>query len=170
MAEFEPAVEKTLLWEGGYSMDPLDPGGETLFGIARNRHPEWSGWSRVDALKTHFSGSGLTGVLNADGGLKESAKQFYEENFWHYDDLDSQPVAEKVFDLGVNNGPAKAITWLQVAVGAKPDGKFGPKTCEAANTLPTIMILGKIKALAKAHYESLNKPEFLHGWLRRLES
>jgi len=170
MANFEEAVEHTLQWEGGYSCNPSDPGGETLFGIARNRHPEWSGWSRVDALKKHFSGSGLTGVLNADGGLRESAKLFYEENFWHYDDLDSQAVANKVFDLGVNVGPAKAITWLQAAVGAKPDGKFGPKTCECTNTLPSIMILGKLKAFAKSYYESLNKPEFIKGWLRRLES
>lgn len=124
----------------------------------------------MDALKAHFSGSGLTGVLSADGGLRESAKQFYEENFWHFDDLDSQAVANKVFDLSVNVGPFKAICWLQMSVGAKPDGKFGPKTCECTNTLPTMAILSKLKLLAKSHYESLNKPEFIKGWLRRLES
>lgn len=170
MAQFEEAVEKTLAWEGGYSVNPSDPGGETLFGISRTRHPEWEGWQRVDTLKQHFAASGLTGVLNADGGLRESAKQFYETNFWQFDDIDSQPVANKVFDLGVNVGPVKVITWLQVASGAKPDGKFGPATCTCVNTLPAITILGKLKQFATQHYESLNKPEFIRGWLRRLES
>jgi len=170
MANFELSIEKTLRWEGGYSCNPHDPGGETLFGIARNRHPEWDGWHRVDELKKHFTPDHLTGVLCADGGLLESAKQFYQEEFWDYDEIDSQPVADKVFDLGVNVGQGRAVRWLQQAVGAEPDGKFGPKTLLLTNTLSAEAVLDKLRSQAKQYYLSLNKPEFIRGWLRRLES
>lgn len=32
-----------LIHEGGYSNDPIDLGGETYKGIARNAHPNWQG-------------------------------------------------------------------------------------------------------------------------------
>ena len=169
MAEFEIAIERTLQWEGGYSTDPHDPGGETLFGISRKMHPEWSGWSRVDELKKHFSGSGLTGVLNADGGLRESAKQFYEENFWDYDEIDSQVVANKVFDLGVNLGEHTAVKMLQQCVGVKDDGIFGNKTLEAVNGCNGAVLLEKYEGTADTYYRSLdNFSRYGKGWLRRL--
>ena len=171
MAEFESAVERTLDWEGGYSVDPHDPGGETLFGIARKRHPEWTGWQRVDELKKHFSGSGLTGVLNADGGLKESAKLFYEENFWDYDDISSQAIANKVFDLGVNCGKHEAVKFLQRAVGTPDDGVFGPHTLEATNACNCAVLLDKIREVATVYYESLaDFDRYGKGWLKRLDS
>ena len=34
--------------EGFYSNDIDDSGGETLYGIARNKNPKWLGWKIVD--------------------------------------------------------------------------------------------------------------------------
>jgi len=171
MANFEIAIERTLQWEGTYSVDSKDPGGETLFGIARKRHFEWSGWQRVDELKKHFSGSNLTGVLSADGGLLESAKLFYEENFWNYDEINSQAVANKVFDLGVNTGVHQAVKFLQRAAGVPDDGIFGPHTLEATNSANSAVLLDKLRDIATDYYKSLpDFPRYGKGWLRRLES
>jgi lysozyme family protein len=40
MTDFEIAVNFTLQKEGGYHKDPLDPGGETNFGISKRYNPE----------------------------------------------------------------------------------------------------------------------------------
>jgi lysozyme family protein len=48
--DFESILKETLLIEGGYSFDPSDNGGETLFGIARVKNPGWAGWKEVDSI------------------------------------------------------------------------------------------------------------------------
>lgn len=48
MADFDQAHKFVERREGFYSNDPADPGGETLYGIARTRHPNWGGWETWD--------------------------------------------------------------------------------------------------------------------------
>jgi lysozyme family protein len=36
---FDKALSFVLSWEGGYSNDPDDPGGETNFGISKRSYP-----------------------------------------------------------------------------------------------------------------------------------
>jgi len=177
MASFEQAIEFTLPKEGGYVNNPHDHGGETLFGIARNRHPEWSGWNRVDELKKHFGADpkALAGVLSADGGLLENAKQFYEENFWQYDDIVSQAVANKLFDTGVNTGVHEAVKLLQRALRVEDDGKFGPHTLEATNAANSSVLLNKLRGEQKQYYDQLiaknpDEAVFRHNWYKRAES
>ena len=50
MADLKIAEAKTLKWEGGYCNIPGDKGGETIFGIARNMHPDLKLWSNVSTL------------------------------------------------------------------------------------------------------------------------
>ena len=51
MADLKIAEAKTLKWEGGYCNIPGDKGGETIFGIARNMHPDLKLWKDVDNYK-----------------------------------------------------------------------------------------------------------------------
>ena len=51
MASFKEAWEETSAVEGGYVDDDDDRGGETYRGVARNFHPNWPGWDRIDAAK-----------------------------------------------------------------------------------------------------------------------
>jgi lysozyme family protein len=173
MAEFNQAIEQTLQWEGGWVNNPADPGGATLFGIARNRHPEWDGWSRVDELKQQSLNP--AGVLNADDNLKTSAIEFYRKNFWDYDCLESQAIANKVFDLGVNSGKSHAVKFLQQAAGATVDGIFGPGTCVAANACNSAVLIEKIRCMALVYYKALiaanpSLQRFWNGWSRRIEA
>jgi lysozyme family protein len=169
MAEFEPAVQNTLVWEGGYANNPHDSGGETYRGISRNNWPSWDGWSIVDALR---SSPGFPSNLDANSDLLASVIQFYRVNFWKYDAIAQQNVADKIFDLAVNVGSRHAHKIAQIAAGVTADGIFGPNTVNAINAhlngslLPLIVIAAENyhKAVVNTHPEDA---EFLRNWLRR---
>jgi lysozyme family protein len=112
MNKFESALRLILDWEGGYSNDPNDPGGETKFGISKRAFP-------------HINIKALT----LDG-----AKAIYREHYWdkcHCEEL-PRALAIIVFDCAVNQGTDFAARNLQGVVGADVDGVIGKKTVAAA--------------------------------------
>ena len=90
--DFEKALKFVLKWEGGYSNDPNDPGGETKFGISKRSYPE------LDISK-------LT--------LKQ-AKEIYYQNYWLKTGCDELPYPFNivVFDTAVNMGRRRAMEFL----------------------------------------------------------
>jgi len=85
MGLFEPANEKTGGHEGGYSKNPNDRGGETIFGIARKFWGDWEGWSILDTIKigtgvnTKEERRELTRLLKANTRFMGMVDSFYEE-------------------------------------------------------------------------------------------
>jgi len=158
MAEFEPAVEITLRHEGGYSSDPADPGGETKFGISKRTYP----------------------ALNIAALTIDDAKEIYRRDFWHYDGITSQAIADKVFDLAVDCGVKSSTMMLQEAIRdcgipVLVDGLLGPKTITACNNLDPEKLLPALKERAVAHYTAIatanpEEQKFLAGWLKRAEA
>lgn len=133
ITDFPKSIEFVLHAEGGYTMDPHDPGGETMFGVARKYWPNWSGWVVVDEKKKL---PGFPENLNTDEELIDNAKEFYEKNFWkpcHCDELPF-PFAIQIFDSAVNQGVGVATRLLQVSLGVDADGMIGPKTIQAAHS------------------------------------
>ena len=92
MRDFDKALKFVLKWEGGYSNDPRDPGGETKFGISKRSYPE------LDISK-------LT--------LKQ-AKEIYYQNYWLKAGCDDLPYPFNivVFDTAVNMGRSRAIKFI----------------------------------------------------------
>lgn len=169
MASYQPAIANTELWEGGYSNNPSDSGGETYRGISRRNWPDWSGWSTVDKLHTlgNFPAS-----LDEDPYLQGQVVDFYHSNFWQYDGVQDQSVANKIFDLAVNVGQHHAVSIVQGAVGTPQDGVYGPATEAAINSTSNGSLLPRIRASAELYHERIvqTHPEdaqFLKGWLRR---
>lgn len=155
MADFEPAVTKTIRREGGdqFTDDPDDAGGATRWGISKRAHPE------VDPKN-----------LTLDG-----AKTIYLKDYWtplQGDSLTSQPIAEALFDTAVNMGTAQAVKLAQVVLGLPPDGDLGPATLAALNAAdPAEFAAGFIVAKV-ARYLALVKKnpkqeKFFYGWVRR---
>jgi len=140
MADFKEALGRTLLVEGGYVVDPKDPGGETIKGIARKKHPNWNGWELVDAQKSKpcFPQCAL-----ANNDINSLIAKFYKEMFWDkmkLDHLVNQAVAEELFDTYVNTG--RGAKYFQETLnlynrGQKDyadlvvDGAIGNKSLEA---------------------------------------
>ncbi len=166
-----------LRHEGGFVNDPRDAGGATNYGISLR-------W-----LKTigDLDGDGfLDGDLDRDGDVDwqditkmtvEQAKGYYRKHWWdafRYDRIDSQRLATKVFDLAVNMGPRRAHRVVQQACNTlikltrlPETGYLGPLTCGALNALNEGEVYRAICDQAAAYYRSLNRPEYVSGWLKR---
>ena len=136
MSDFATAFDSTMIFEGVYSKNPNDPGGETVFGISRVHHPDWLGWVLVDSLKKE------KGEFNDSMDLieiKEYRDYFYKSEFWDKikgDEIQDQKLAEILFDTSVHNGIGFAVKSLQESLNLLLgcsliiDGGFGSKTLE----------------------------------------
>lgn len=155
MADFNLAVQKTLVHEGGYVDNPNDPGGATNHGITQKDMPG------VD-MKTV---------------TPEQAAVYYQEHYWKalYSQIDSQLVAEKLFDMGVLLGIGMAVRILQLTLGITVDGGFGQQSLQAVNEAEEVSLLRDYKTNLATHFVNIAnaKPTsriFLVGWLRRVNS
>jgi len=172
---FEQAIQKTLIWEGGYANLIGDSGGETYRGISRNNWSTWEGWAIVDVAKSQPN---FPKSLDSDTNLLGLVISFYRQNFWQpeYDELLDEDVASKIFDIGVNVGRTHAHKIAQRAAGVQEDGIFGQGTVKAINSHPTDgSFLKTLECAAESYHESIvsTHPEdarFLSNWLRRDES
>jgi len=179
MADFQAAVKKTLIHEGGYSNNPHDAGGETYKGISRVHHPDWEGWAIIDGYKGRQD---FLQALEADQRLQQLVIQKYVDGYWKnfYSQIDSQLVAEKLFDCGVLFGVGKAVKILQAVLQpafpeVTPDGQFGPTTLNAVNQAEENSLLQGYKTALVAYTLRivLAHPEdrdFVAGWGRRINS
>ncbi len=145
-----PAQRKAV----GYVDDPLDRGGETKFGVAKNANP--------DLDITHLTWA--------------KAKAVYYDRYWMTGGCDRLKgrVAVLHFDGCVNHGVVRAKKFLQSSVGATADGIIGEKTLGAIASQDPIWICNKICDLREQFYRDIvaNKPSqerFLKGWLRRID-
>jgi lysozyme family protein len=162
MADFLPAFEKMIVREGGYVLHTVagDTGGQTYAGIARNKNPQWQGWSAIDQGSTPAA---------------ELVRSFYKANFWdvnRLNEIEDQRVASTVFDFGVNAGTGTAAKLAQLVVGSTPDGRIGAKTVEAINTYHPDLFLAHYTLAKIARYRDIVRRDrvqarFLLGWLNR---
>ena len=154
---FDIIIVKTLKHEGGYVWRDDDPGGETNYGISKGSYPS----------------------IDIKNLTKAQAIEIYRRDYWEKPKINmikDDDLAAKVFDIGVNVGTTRAVRFLQTAInflGAKlaTDGVLGPKTLSAVNghSNPKA-VLTVFKEQVRAHYLRQNKPQFITGWLRRLDS
>jgi lysozyme family protein len=110
--DWEVAVDFVLKMEGGYTVDPADPGGETNWGISKKSYPN----------------------LDIKNLTMDQAKDIYFKDFWQPCACDQLPsgFAVAVFDTAVNQGINMAIRLLQIVVDVNVDGVIGPQTITAA--------------------------------------
>jgi lysozyme family protein len=155
MADFDPAVTKTIRREGGDTLtdDPDDPGGLTRYGISKRAHPE------VDPRNLTL----------------ESAKEIYRKEYWNPcqgNDIKSQLIAELVFDSAVNMGVNQAIKLVQIAAGLEPDGVLDANTLQAINdadpsTFAAAYVLAKITRYLALVKKNRKLEKYFYGWVRR---
>ena len=188
MARFDVAEELTGRNEGGYAHNPADTGGETYAGIARNYWPKWGGWKYIDKYKADYLklNAPMREKYTLAKWINSSAKvtsepvaplvsAFYKANFWDVNKLDQindQQIANTVYDFGVNSGTGRAAKFLQEALGVTQDGKIGPATLAAVNSIPPKITHAKYNALREVAYRSWakgNQAQFLRSWLSRLK-
>ena len=171
MAEYLQAYKLTIASEGGYTCDPNDSGGETYLGISRNNFPTWAGWPMLDKLKPLKHGQ----IVPA-AEVESAARTFYRQNFWDKmagDAINSQKVADAIFDWHVNAGGA-ALKAIQRVIGLSPDANYGPITVAAINGKDEATLLLTINHARKSFYYAIVAKHpadkvFLNGWLARAD-
>lgn len=122
---FALALSRVLVYEGGYSNHPADPGGPTMRGIIQR---EYDAYRKKKGLETRsvrsISDQELTDI--------------YHTTYWLGSRCDELPAGLDfcVFDAAVNSGPAQAGKWLQRALrglySGSVDGIIGDQTIAAA--------------------------------------
>lgn len=126
---FDQAFSRTVGAEGGYSNNPNDAGGETMWGIT------------AAVARAH----GYQGAMR-DMPLA-TAKAIYKSSYWeliHLDLVDavSPAIAAEMFDTAVNMGVGVPVGFLQRALNAfNRQGRDYPD-------MPVDGLLGKVTAAA----------------------
>lgn len=159
MAVFKKAIEGVLIDEGGYVDDPVDPGGETKYGISSKAHPEIED---IMALEL------------------EDAIEIYYKDYWVPGKLcliNNQGVANKLLSMDVNAGIYRGTRLLQRALrsvhsAVDEDGIMGPQTALAVNSSDPKQLLAAYRAECGNFYRLLirRKPHMVKyetGWLNR---
>lgn len=165
MADFEIAFNRTMKSEGGYVLHtvPGDRGGMTYAGISRKYNPDWAGWVLIDA--------GNLDVVK----LSDLVGDFYVEKYWDRiwgNEIDSQEIANVLFDFAVNAGVRTAVRLAQQVLNILADGVVGKQTVAAFNSVGSGEFVANY-ALAKiARYAAIvnrdrSQKKFLLGWVNR---
>jgi lysozyme family protein len=123
----------------GYVNDPVDPGGETKFGVAKNANPS----------------------LDIKAMTWEDAKAVYFNKYWLTAKCDKLPsrLAKLHFDGAINHGPKKAGMFLQKAVQATID------EIQICNTICDL----RAQFYNDIVSAKPTQVKYLKGWLRRVE-
>jgi len=155
MADFDPAVAKTLIREGGsrFTDNADDRGGATKYGISQRAYPN----------------------LDIANLTEDQARAIYKQDYWDRvsgDNLKSQAVAENIFDTAVNMGTTTATKLVQLTLDVGVDGKFGADTLKAVNAVDekeflTEFTLAKVARYAAICNKDRSQAKFLLGWLNR---
>jgi lysozyme family protein len=172
MADFRQAVQKTLVHEGGYQNIPADTGNwynginyGTKYGITprdvANYYP---------AL--------ITDVNCVRNLTVDQATTIYKAGYWKdlYSQINSQQIAEKLFDMSVLFGVGTAVKLLQISMQSEisivSDGVFGQETLNDVNQYGD---LSSYRTVLLNHcMDVVNRnpqdAKFLTGWTNRITS
>lgn len=168
MADFKTAVLITLQHEGGFQKDPND-------------RANWTG-GRVNVGRLIGTKYGITALdmpgVDISQITQDQAIAYYAGHFWNllYTQISSQPVANKLFDMGVLFGIGMAVELLQYALDLLPvDGAFGPKTLATVNYVNADDLLKNFKLELHDHASKVAianpaEEEDLPGWNTRIDS
>ncbi len=181
MADFAPALTKTLQSEGLFFDRSSTTGEVGNYGIS------------LSFLRSIGQLPGAPGSSPSEAEIAfikaltpDAASALYEAHFWnplHLGEITDQRLAEKIFDLAVNTGPAQTVEMLQRAINKlntgvpiADDGVMGPVTIECANFISknaSDQLYAYFKQEAMKFYQQLGqrRPEdrqFVAGWIARL--
>lgn len=128
MANFQEALKKVLVYEGGYVNDKDDAGGETYKGIARRYNKDSIMWPEVDKVtRATKNVKQINIILEQNKIVQNEVARIYKKDYWdklHLDEVKSQTIAYQLFDTAVNMGVSKAIKLAQQTVGQPQTGLF----------------------------------------------
>ncbi len=101
---FQNCLAVTLVYEGGWSDHPKDPGGATMKGIT------------LATYRRYFPSATKTQLRNISAA---NVEKIYRQDYWN--PVNGNTLALGVdlatFDASVNSGPSRAKKWLYASIG-----------------------------------------------------
>jgi lysozyme family protein len=153
VSAFEAAFAALMNNEGGYSNNPADPGGETMWGIT------------AAVARRHGYTSAMRDLPQATAAVIAHAEYWVPAGC---DKLGTR-LAGQVFDGAYNSGVGQSVRWLQQAADSVVDGAFGPKTAQACNALGEDTLIARYNAYRLRFLTQLSTwPTFGRGWANRI--
>jgi lysozyme family protein len=174
MDDVDSYIDGVISREGGYSNHIADRGGETKWGITLATARAYDYTEAMSEMS------------------RDTAKAIYRTRYWTQPGFDrlattDAALAGKLFDIGVNMGPATGIQFMQRALNVLNqqervfpdiaiDGGLGPMTLAALNAFLTQrgadgrrVLLAMVAALQSVRYVELaeqapDQEAFQYGW------
>lgn len=167
MAKSDILISFIRSWEGGWSDNPSDSGGATMYGITLATFIRW----RLDNNQPRPDKNDLRIITDDEW---RDIFHFYYWNRLRANDINSQAVANMLVDWYWHSG-ITAVRTLQRLCRVTIDGIIGPKTIAAVNADNPEQLFRRLK---EARITSLtgiaerrpDQRQFLKGWLRRVNS
>lgn len=192
---FDECLQYALVYEGNYSNNTNDLGGETYKGISRKYNKNWKGWEILD--KYNIDDKKKDHISNE---LDELVKELYYNKFWKrkLDIFDDTFIIENektrmrflkiLFSHSIILGSSKTFKTLQVSINViiqqklinipklKVDGIIGPKTYSAiisftgSELINLTCFYGSMVMGILTNSAISNKKNyvFLDGWINRI--
>ena len=168
MANYEVCINWVLRLEDsrltGEVVNLGDGGGLTRFGLTSRWHP--------DLVSAGFYTCDVPSALVL-------AKQYYKKSYWDIfkgDEIVADPVSAELLSFAINDGAMTAIELLQRVLGFETiDGKFGPITLAATNSMDSNELVVGLKQEQLAYYDGViakdpSKAKDLKGWTNRVNT
>ena len=171
---FDSAFEKTVGLEGGYGADPRDRG-------------NWTG-RRIGVGELRGTKYGISAAAYPDLDIRNltlnHAKDIYLLDYWlpiSLNKVQSEALADEIFDTGVNMGLSAAVKIAQRALNFlgigvyQEDGIIGPLTLAGINLWAKKDEEALFKALNGFQFmryvEIVNNSDhtFARGWMKRIQ-
>lgn len=171
--KFKKMLSVVLKFEGKYSFDKDDAGGETFMGICRKYYPTLSIWGSLDKMK----------LIGKKRGYKPTDKEMeeienvYFKNFYQKANIEAfedSALAMQIFDFAINAGVSRAVKTLQSMMHITVDGICGRQTVTTANIRHTKSVREDYRKARIAYYNGIakngNNKKYLKGWIKRAET
>lgn len=171
-ARFDRAWRRLLDIERGFSNHPVDPGGETMYGV-------------TERLARRYGYVGPMRELPISEARRIAKTEFWDPMSLDHVAWQSQAVAAEVLEAGYHLGPAIGAQLLQRALNALGDGalgldgSIGPKTLKALTVFlqrrgadAERVLLTVLNSLQCAEYvlrveTDRRKGAFFFGWVSK---
>jgi len=175
MSKYDDIINVVLSHEGGFSNNPLDPGGPTNFGITLKFLQSFYDELKISKKATPSDIANL---------IKKDAIKIYKIILWDkgpYEKIKHHEIASKLFDMSVLMGKERASILLQQAINEcqkiqiKVDGIIGLISLNCINSIDTLILLSKFKLkligyILKVIKNKSSSQIFMKGWTRRINS
>jgi len=158
---FKEAFERLIGHEGKFQNDPRDRGNWTsgVVGQGLNKGTKYG----ISAMT--YPGEDIENLTLG------RAEELYLRDFWGPAGCDAVPEAVRfdLFDMAVNSGVSRAIKTLQLAVGVDDDGRLGPITLQAIQSMPALRFVTRFNGHRLQFMSALPTwPSFGRGWANRI--